>query len=91
MKGPFRASRHTDAGTHACPHPGCTRQVPPLMWACFEHWQALPVEIRQDIWTAGRGTEPRTLVLRTATERALAFWEAQAAAERPAGRTERTV
>jgi hypothetical protein len=49
------------------------------MWACFEHWQRLPAVIRQDIWTAGRGTEDRTLVLRTATERALAFWEMEAA------------
>ena len=68
------AHAHRNA-THECPHPDCARQVPPLMWACFEHWQALPPVIRQYIWTAGRGPADLTLVLRTATERALAFWE----------------
>lgn len=90
MSGRFRSSRRAAAdGTHECPHPACSRQVPPLMWACFEHWQSLPVEIRQNIWTAGRGREPRTLVLRTATEHALAYWEQQAASELPADRTPR--
>jgi hypothetical protein len=90
MKGRFRSSRHPNRTiTHECPHPDCFRQVPPLMWSCFEHWQGLPAVIRQDIWTAGRGTEERTLELRMAAERACAFWEMEAADAPPSEQTRR--
>ena len=61
---------------HACPHPECTRDVPGLMWACFEHWQALPPTIRQGIWAATRRPGLGSLQLRNAEERAFAFWGA---------------
>jgi hypothetical protein len=79
MSKRFRPPRFPNrSSTHACPHPACGREVPDLMWACLEHWQSLPVSIRQDIWTPEEGPERRSLVVRTATERALAFWAATA-------------
>jgi len=39
---------------HECHWPGCTRQVPPAMWGCRDHWYALPAELRQRIWRAYR-------------------------------------
>jgi hypothetical protein len=61
---------------HACPHPECSRDVPALMWACFEHWQALPAPIRQGIWAATRASGAGSLELQNAEERAFAFWGA---------------
>ena len=61
---------------HACPHPECSRAVPGLMWACFEHWQALPPAIRQGIWAATRGPGPGSLQLQEAEQRAYAYWGA---------------
>jgi hypothetical protein len=37
---------------HACHWPTCTRQVPPAMWGCREHWYMLPPGIRDAIWRA---------------------------------------
>lgn len=39
---------------HACHWPGCTRQVPPALWGCRQHWFTLPTYIRDRIWKAYR-------------------------------------
>jgi hypothetical protein len=79
---------------HACPHPECSRAVPALLWACSEHWQALPAPIRQGIWSATRDSGPGSPQLQAAEERAFAFWgaierelRALAAGEHPAAGT----
>jgi hypothetical protein len=72
---PLRRLRQADA-LHACPHPECARAIPALMWSCFEHWQALPPEIRQGIWAATRSSGPGSLQVQNAEERAFAFWGA---------------
>jgi hypothetical protein len=35
---------------HTCHWAGCTRQVPPAMWGCKEHWMRLPRRLRERIW-----------------------------------------
>lgn len=35
---------------HTCHAPHCVRQVPPHLFACREHWYALPKKIRDAIW-----------------------------------------
>jgi len=37
---------------HTCHWPGCGKQVPPAVWGCKEHWQKLPSNIRNNIWSA---------------------------------------
>lgn len=37
---------------HTCHWPGCTTQVPPVMWGCARHWYALPSSLRNKIWIA---------------------------------------
>lgn len=37
---------------HSCHWPGCTKQVPPAMWGCKEHWYKLPKRLRDAIWDA---------------------------------------
>lgn len=37
---------------HACHWPGCTKQVPPAMWGCKDHWFALPPGLRAKVWRA---------------------------------------
>lgn len=37
---------------HGCHWPGCTKQVPPAMWGCREHWFKLPKRLRDKIWSA---------------------------------------
>jgi hypothetical protein len=60
--------------SHPCPHPDCARTLPALIWACDEHWQALPPTIRQGIWAASRGAGPQSLQLDRAEQAAFAFW-----------------
>jgi hypothetical protein len=36
--------------THTCHAPHCTRAVPPHMYACSEHWYALPKVYRDAVW-----------------------------------------
>lgn len=36
--------------SHTCHAPGCTRLVPPKMYACKLHWFQLPQKIRDAIW-----------------------------------------
>lgn len=47
-----RAQRQTR--NHTCHWPGCTRQVPPAMWGCRQHWFMLPKSMRDAIWLAYR-------------------------------------
>lgn len=37
---------------HGCHWPGCSKQVPPAMWGCREHWYRLPQHLRNRIWAA---------------------------------------
>lgn len=39
---------------HACHWPGCSKQVPPAMWGCKDHWFMLPADLRQRIWATYR-------------------------------------
>ena len=44
---------------HHCHWPGCTRQVPPAVWGCRPHWNTLPAELRERIWSAYRPGQER--------------------------------
>jgi hypothetical protein len=35
---------------HTCHWTGCTREVPPAMWGCKEHWFKLPKPLRDAVW-----------------------------------------
>lgn len=35
---------------HLCHWHGCTRQVPPALWGCKQHWFRLPKPLRDKIW-----------------------------------------
>jgi hypothetical protein len=35
---------------HHCHWIGCTKEVPPKMWGCKQHWFSLPPELRSRIW-----------------------------------------
>jgi hypothetical protein len=37
---------------HTCHWMGCTKQCPPAMWGCKEHWFKLPRHLRDAIWRA---------------------------------------
>lgn len=43
-------TRQRQTRAHVCHWPGCTRQVPPAMWGCKEHWFKLPKTLRDAIW-----------------------------------------
>jgi hypothetical protein len=43
-------------GTHECPAPTCTVQVPVTQLACRPHWYAIPGPLRSRLWAAYRGT-----------------------------------
>jgi len=56
---------------HHCHWPGCTKQVPPAMWGCSEHWFRLPYNLRAEIWVnfrCGQETDrkPSEAYLKTA-------------------------
>lgn len=36
--------------SHHCHWPGCSKEVPPAMWGCKNHWFALPGNLRARIW-----------------------------------------
>ena len=46
-----------------------------MIWACPEHWQALPPGVRQAIWWARR--EDNTVALAGAVQTAFASWRAR--------------
>lgn len=35
---------------HTCHWYGCTKEVPPAMWGCKQHWFTLPKSLRDRIW-----------------------------------------
>ena len=39
---------------HLCHAPGCDHRVPPRMFACRDHWYALPKKHRDAIWAEYR-------------------------------------
>lgn len=39
---------------NTCRWPGCRTLVVHAMWACKEHWQALPRTLQRDIWRTFR-------------------------------------
>lgn len=49
------------ARAHHCHWTGCTKQVPPAMWGCKQHWFRLPKEIRDEIWRTYRPGQEKTL------------------------------
>ena len=46
---------------HHCHWPGCTKQVPPAMWGCREHWYKLPANLRNHIWATYRPGQENTM------------------------------
>lgn len=66
--------------SHICHAPGCRKHVPPKLFACKDHWFALPKEFRDSIWLEYRpGQENdkrpslRYLAVQTAARAILAF------------------
>ena len=55
--------------SHTCHAPGCTKLVPPHMFACRAHWWALPPKIRSAIW---REYVPRQEITKRPTLRYMA-------------------
>ncbi len=45
--------------SHTCHAHGCTKRVPPKMFACLQHWRALPVKIQRAIWREYRPGQER--------------------------------
>jgi len=62
---------------HLCRWPGCTKNVPPTMYACTDHWFKYPKDIRARIWRAYRPGQEKDLVVsdayKLADEAAQAF------------------
>ena len=54
-----RKAKQTRA--HVCHWTGCTRQTPPAMWGCREHWFKLPKAIRDRIWATYREGQEEAL------------------------------
>jgi hypothetical protein len=48
--------------------------VSSLVWACLEHWETLPPQIRKKISSHYREPGVSTLLLRYAQEEAFVFW-----------------
>jgi hypothetical protein len=46
---------------HECHWPGCTKQVPPAMWGCKQHWFALPQPLRNRVWAAFRAGQEKDM------------------------------
>ena len=40
--------------SHPCSWPGCKQLVPWYWWGCKQHWFALPVRLRRDLWRSYR-------------------------------------
>jgi hypothetical protein len=58
-----------------CPYPGCTQVVSGLMWACPQHWEALPAHARRALWLAyGEASGRPTRAVESALLRALDSW-----------------
>lgn len=39
---------------HHCHWPGCTKQVKPALWGCYQHWFSLPAKLRAAVWASYR-------------------------------------
>lgn len=46
---------------HHCHWPGCTKQVPPAMWGCWNHWRLLPKKLRDKIWASFRPGQEKNM------------------------------
>lgn len=46
---------------HECHWLGCTKQVPPALWGCKQHWFRLPAALRARIWRAYRPGQEKDL------------------------------
>lgn len=46
---------------HHCHWPNCTKDVPPAMWGCKEHWFKLPKRLRDRIWATYRPGQEVTM------------------------------
>lgn len=53
--------RQRQTRSHTCHWPGCTKQVPPAMWGCKQHWFALPKTLRDRVWRAYRPGQEITM------------------------------
>jgi hypothetical protein len=68
------ARRPQQHSRHHCAHPGCPKGISGLVWACLEHWETLPSQIRRKISLQYRDAGESTLLLRYAQEEAFVFW-----------------
>jgi hypothetical protein len=73
MAHPISGQR-PQSSRHDCAHPRCTKAVSSLVWACLEHWETLPPQIRKKISSHYREPGVSTLLLRYAQEEAFVFW-----------------
>lgn len=46
--------------SHACHAHGCSRQVPPRMFMCRDHWRRLPRKFKNAIWREYRPGQERS-------------------------------
>lgn len=46
---------------HECHWEGCTKQCPPAMWGCRDHWFRLPKNLRDLIWRTYRPGQEKDL------------------------------
>ncbi len=53
--------RQRQTRNHHCHWLGCTKQVPPAMWGCKEHWFKLPKRLRDRIWATYRPGQEVTM------------------------------
>jgi hypothetical protein len=54
-------TRQGQTRNHTCHWTGCTKQVPPAMWGCKEHWFKLPKPLRDAIWKEYRTGQEVTM------------------------------
>ncbi len=62
---------------HKCPHPDCTEYLPQHILGCLKHWRSLPRDIRDEVNATWRSGDMKAYL--PARERAVAWWEADAA------------
>ena len=46
----FKFQDVVNKNAHHCHWPGCTKEVPPKLWGCKEHWLKLPKHFRDLVW-----------------------------------------
>lgn len=67
---------HVPPLTHECPYPECRERIPLRLFACRDHWYALPREIRDDVWSAYRRHGVGSAELAHAHDEARKAWSA---------------